>query len=82
MVLHNTTKKKFNLPLFKYKNILVTEKLHFLKNYPYVAHWRTKFYNIYLAIFVCMTVCTIHVEVVSDQSTPTFVEAFQRFVAY
>lgn len=35
----------------------------------------------YLAIFVCMAVKAVHVEVVSDLSTPAFIAALQRFVS-
>ena len=35
----------------------------------------------YLAIFVCFAVKAIHVEVVSDYSTPAFLAAFRRFCA-
>jgi hypothetical protein len=35
----------------------------------------------YLAIFVCMAVKAVHVEVVSDLSTPAFIAALHRFVS-
>lgn len=35
----------------------------------------------YLSIFVCMVVKAVHIEVVSDLSTATFLAAFQRFVS-
>ncbi|XP_060864286.1 uncharacterized protein LOC132940572 [Metopolophium dirhodum] len=35
----------------------------------------------YLSIFVCMTIKAVHIEVVSDLSTNTFLAALQRFVA-
>lgn len=35
----------------------------------------------YLAIFVCMAVKAVHVEVVSDLSTPAFIATLQRFVS-
>ena len=35
----------------------------------------------YLAIFVCLATKAIHIEVVSDQSTPTLIAALKRFCA-
>jgi len=35
----------------------------------------------YIVIFVCLTVKAVHLEVASDYSTPTFLAAFDRFVA-
>ncbi|XP_050056095.1 uncharacterized protein LOC126549771 [Aphis gossypii] len=35
----------------------------------------------YIALFVCMSVKAIHVEVVTDLSTETFLAAFDRFIA-
>lgn len=46
-----------------------------------VAHRVTRFYNVYVAIFVCMAVKCIHLELVTDLSANKFIEAFQRFMA-
>lgn len=46
-----------------------------------VAHRTTRYNKIYMAIFVCMTVKCVHIEVVTDLSTAKFVEALQRFIA-
>ncbi|BES99381.1 Retrotransposon protein [Nesidiocoris tenuis] len=35
----------------------------------------------YLAIFVCFAVKAVHIEVVTDLSTPGFLQAFERFVS-
>ena len=40
-----------------------------------------KAYKGYLAIFVCMVTRAIHIEVVSDYSTQTFLLAFRRFIS-
>ncbi|KAK7574411.1 hypothetical protein V9T40_011602 [Parthenolecanium corni] len=46
-----------------------------------VAHRTTRYYKVYMAIFVCMTVKCVHIEVVTDLSTAKFIEALQRFIA-
>lgn len=38
-------------------------------------------YKAYIAVFVCLTVKAVHLEVVSDLSTDAFLAAFDRFVA-
>jgi len=38
-------------------------------------------YKVYISVFVCMTVKAVHLEIVTDLSTPTFLAAFNRFVA-
>lgn len=35
----------------------------------------------YIALFVCLTTKAVHLELVSDYSTPTFLAAFKRFIA-
>lgn len=40
-----------------------------------------KSYKGYIAIFVCLATKAIHLEVVSDMSTETFIAAFKRFTA-
>lgn len=35
----------------------------------------------YLAIFVCMVIKAVHIEVVSDLSTPAFIAALHRFIS-
>ncbi|XP_008214147.2 uncharacterized protein LOC103317564 [Nasonia vitripennis] len=40
-----------------------------------------KFIKIYVAIFVCMTVKAIHIEVVEDLSTEGFIAALRRFIS-
>ncbi|XP_055308905.1 uncharacterized protein LOC129572830, partial [Sitodiplosis mosellana] len=42
------------------------------KNAPYVKG--------YVAVFVCLTTRAIHLEIVSDLSTETFMKAFKRFI--
>lgn len=46
-----------------------------------VAHRSTKYYKIYLAIFVCMVVKSVHLEIVTDLSSAKFIEAMQRFTS-
>lgn len=46
-----------------------------------VAHRAVKFYKTYIAVFVCMTVKCVHIELVTDLSTAKFIEALQRFIA-
>jgi len=38
-------------------------------------------YKVYIAVFVCMSVKTVHLELVSNLSTDAFLAAFNRFVA-
>jgi len=38
-------------------------------------------YKVYISVFVCMTVKAVHLEIVTDLSTPAFLAAFDRFVA-
>jgi len=42
---------------------------------------KARVYKVYLAVFVCMSVKAVHLEVVSDLSTNAFLEAFNRFTA-
>lgn len=44
-----------------------------LRNAPYVKG--------YIAVFVCLTTRAIHLEVVSDQTTDRFIQAFKRFIS-
>lgn len=46
-----------------------------------VMHRTTRYYKVYVAIFVCMVVKCVHMEIVSDLSSAKFVEALQRFIA-
>lgn len=46
-----------------------------------VGHRTTRYYKIYMVIFVCMTVKCVHIEIMTDLSTTKFVEAMQRFIA-
>lgn len=46
-----------------------------------VAHRTVKYYKIYIAVFVCMTVKAVHIEIVTDLSTAKFIEALRRFIA-
>ncbi|KAK7603947.1 hypothetical protein V9T40_004220 [Parthenolecanium corni] len=45
------------------------------------GHRSTKFGKIYIAVFVCLAVRAVHIEIVSDLSTPKFIESLQRFIA-
>jgi len=38
-------------------------------------------YKVYISVFVCMTVKAVHLEIVTDLSTPAFLAALDRFVA-
>jgi len=42
---------------------------------------KTREYKVYISVFVCMTVKAVHLEIVSDLSTPAFLAALDRFVA-
>ncbi|XKL60216.1 hypothetical protein PGB90_001232 [Kerria lacca] len=44
-------------------------------------HRTTKFYKIYMAVFVCFASRAIHIEVVSDLSTAAFLDSLKRFIA-
>ena len=46
-----------------------------------VAHRSMRHYKIYIAIFVCMVVKCVHIEIVTDLTTAKFIEAMQRFVS-
>lgn len=37
--------------------------------------------KVYLALFVCFTIKAVHLELVSDLSTPAFIAAFKRFIS-
>lgn len=44
--------------------------------------WRgraVRSYKGYLAIFICLTTSAIHIEVVTDYTTDTFIAAYKRF---
>jgi len=41
----------------------------------------TRSVKCYLAIFVCMAIKAVHIEVVSDLSTPAFIAALHRFIS-
>lgn len=42
---------------------------------------KARCYKVYVAIFVCFAVKAVHLEVVTELSTPAFLAAFDRFVA-
>lgn len=46
-----------------------------------VNHRATKFYKAYVVVFICLAVKAVHLEMVSDLSTDTFVAAFDRFAS-
>ncbi len=48
----------------------------------YTGHRTTKIGKAYAAMFVCMTVRAVHIEMVSDLSTSKFIEALQRFISH
>lgn len=41
----------------------------------------TKHVKAYVAVFVCMTIKAVHLEVVSDLTTDAFLNAFKRFIS-
>ncbi|XP_008179890.1 uncharacterized protein LOC103308389 [Acyrthosiphon pisum] len=43
--------------------------------------WNARSTKCYVAIFICMAVKAVHIEVVSDLTTPAFLASLQRFVA-
>lgn len=45
-----------------------------------VAHRSVRHYKIYAAVFVCLTVHAVHIEIVSDLTADKFIDALQRFV--
>lgn len=40
-----------------------------------------KAHKAYIALFICMTVKAVHIELVNDYSTATFIAAYHRFIA-
>lgn len=42
---------------------------------------KSRSYKIYIAVFICFAVKSVHLEIVSDLSTSAFLAAFDRFVA-
>jgi len=42
---------------------------------------KARTYKAYIAVFVCVSVKAVHLELISDLSTPAFLAAFDRFVA-
>lgn len=42
---------------------------------------KSRSYKVYIAIFICLSVKAVHLEVVSALSTPAFLAAFDRFIA-
>ncbi|XP_050538460.1 uncharacterized protein LOC126903928 [Daktulosphaira vitifoliae] len=42
---------------------------------------KSREYKVYVAVFVCMTTKAVHLEVVSDLSTPAFLATLDRFVS-
>jgi hypothetical protein len=45
-----------------------------------VGHRSIKFNEVYLAVFICLTTRTVHLEIASELTTHKFIEAFQRFI--
>ena len=45
------------------------------------SHCNSSLHKSYLAIFICCAIKAVHVKVVSDLTTETFIAAFSRFVA-
>lgn len=42
---------------------------------------KSRNYKVYVAVFICLSVKAVHLELVSDLSTDAFIAAFDRFVA-
>lgn len=42
---------------------------------------KSRIFKVYIAVFVCMSVKAVHIEVVTELSTDAFLAAFDRFVA-
>ena len=38
--------------------------------------------KVYICLFTCASTCTVHLEVVTNLSVPTFITAFHRFVSW
>lgn len=42
---------------------------------------KSRNYKVYVAVFICLSVKAVHLELVLDLSTDAFIAAFDRFVA-